>query len=141
MAITSDIGEGALDWTAELLHLRRVGVSASVIAVTPADVGRSDQESADSLDLGDVGKREDTPALESPETIQQNADPDISSIQFDETMQSNLVDTLARYEIPLRFFQAGMQLAPALTYRRTRTVLRTTPSGGVVAHEIEEEVG
>jgi hypothetical protein len=29
----------------------------------------------------------------------------------------------------------------ALTFRRTRQVVRTTPSGGVVVYEVEEEVG
>ncbi len=48
---------------------------------------------------------------------------------------------LAQQGIPARFLQAGTPLQPALTYRRRRTVLRTTPMGGVVAYEVEEEVG
>ena len=52
-----------------------------------------------------------------------------------------MVEILTRYEIPKQFMQAGTRLTPALTYRRTRTVLRTTPTGGVVTYEIEEDVG
>ncbi len=48
---------------------------------------------------------------------------------------------LAQQGIPARLLQAGTPLQPALTYRRRRTVLRTTPMGGVVAYEVEEEVG
>ena len=55
--------------------------------------------------------------------------------------QAGLSEILTRYEIPVQFLQAGTKLTPALTYRRTRTVLRTTPTGGVVAYEIEEDVG
>jgi len=33
------------------------------------------------------------------------------------------------------------QLPPALTFRRTRRVIRSTPTGGVVTYEEEEEVG
>ncbi|MXY93646.1 MAG: DUF58 domain-containing protein [Caldilineaceae bacterium SB0664_bin_27] len=138
LAITPDIVDGVEDWTAELLHLRRAGVPASVLAVTPA-----------------AGVAEDNPAAgESTSEIQPDEsladsltqdhlgdDPESDSALTSEEAQANLIDILARYEIPLRFLQAGTRLAPALTYRRTRTVLRTTPSGGVVAHEIEEEVG
>ena len=40
LVITSDIGEGVQDWTAELLHLRSGGVSASVLAVNAGCFGR-----------------------------------------------------------------------------------------------------
>ena len=58
-----------------------------------------------------------------------------------EGSHASLTDILTRYEMPVQFLQAGTNLTPALTYRRTRTVLRTTPTGGVVAYEIEEDVG
>ncbi len=100
LIITSEIGEGVADWAAELLHLRRGGVSASVLAVTPA----------------------------------------AKTVTADDS-QSRMIEILARYEIPVQCMQAGTRLTPALTYRRTRTVLRTTPTGGVVTYEIEEDVG
>ncbi|RME63962.1 MAG: DUF58 domain-containing protein [Caldilineae bacterium] len=52
-----------------------------------------------------------------------------------------LVELLARQEITAHFLRAGEPLRPVLTYRRRRTVLRTTPHGGVVSYEVEEEVG
>lgn len=138
LAITSDIGEGVRDWTAELLHLRQGGVPASVLAVTPAatlydespEVGETDVEARTQTYPGDP----------SPQDILKEESESVPN-HITQEAQANLVDILARYEIPLRFMQAGARLTPALTYRRTRTILRTTPSGGVVAHQVEEEVG
>ena len=138
LAITPDIGDGVEDWTAELLHLRRAGVPASVLAVTPAAGGPDEI-----LVAGEAASeiQPDEALTDSPTQGHFEDDPESDSYITSEEAQAILIDILARYEIPLRFMQAGTRLAPALTYRRTRTVLRTTPSGGVVAHEIEEEVG
>lgn len=57
------------------------------------------------------------------------------------TQEDRLSDLLVRQEMPVRFLQAGTPLRAALTYRRRRTELRTTPTGGVIAREVEEEVG
>ncbi len=48
---------------------------------------------------------------------------------------------LARLDVPCEILSVSAKLPPVVTYRRTRKVLRTTPTGGVVVHEIEEEVG
>ena len=112
LVITSEIGEGVANWSAELLHLRRGGVAAGVLAVTPAPEPTQDHRGGDGL---------------------------VRTLKDDH--QSRMLDILTRYEIPVQFQQAGTRLTPALTYRRTRTVLRTTPTGGVVTHEIEEDVG
>ncbi len=141
LAITSDIGAGVEDWTAELLHLRRVGVSASVFAVTPAGSDMIDEDLALEENVSNSERPEGSPPLAISLPDEQDPESETAKVQSDASSQANLIDILAKYEIPLRFMQAGTQLAPALTYRRTRTVLRTTPSGGVVAHEIEEEVG
>lgn len=111
--ITPQIGEDAPQWIAELLYLRRSGVESSVLAVSPAP------ENADSADEGAGNRR---PSRAAPQ-------------------EDILADLLARQEIPVHFMGAGTPLRPALTYRRRRTVLRTTPTGGVVTHEVEEEVG
>lgn len=55
--------------------------------------------------------------------------------------ESLLHSLLIRHEIPAQFLQAGTPLRTSLTYRRRRTVLRTTPTGGVVVQDVEEEVG
>jgi len=48
---------------------------------------------------------------------------------------------LARYSIPVQSFLTSAQLRAALTFRRTRKVIRSTPTGGVVTYEEEVEVG
>ncbi|MCE7982588.1 MAG: DUF58 domain-containing protein [Caldilinea sp. CFX5] len=48
---------------------------------------------------------------------------------------------LARYNIPVQTFVTSAQLPAALTFRRTRKVVRSTPTGGVVTYEEEVEVG
>ena len=138
LVITSDIGEGVQDWTAELLHLRRGGVAASVLAVTPA--------ATDAADDGETGEgdtaatsRDSQPVTFPVELLAEESIP--NPFRSTDETQAHLIDILSRYEIPVQFLQAGTRLMPALTYRRTRTILRTTPSGGVVAQEIEEVVG
>jgi len=48
---------------------------------------------------------------------------------------------LARYNIPVQTFVTDAHLPAALTFRRTRKVIRSTPTGGVVTYEEEVEVG
>lgn len=48
---------------------------------------------------------------------------------------------LARLDIPHQLLRTDVRLRAALTYRRRRKVIRTTPTGGAFTVEIEEEVG
>lgn len=48
---------------------------------------------------------------------------------------------LARYSIPVQSFLTTAPARAALTFRRTRKVIRSTPTGGVVTYEEEVEVG
>ncbi|MEZ4555469.1 MAG: hypothetical protein R2854_03280 [Caldilineaceae bacterium] len=48
---------------------------------------------------------------------------------------------LAQLDVPAQVLPVSAKLPPLVTYRRKRTVYRTTPTGGVVVQEIEEEVG
>lgn len=48
---------------------------------------------------------------------------------------------LARLDIPHQLLRTDVRLRAALTYRRTRKVIRTTPTGGAFTVEVEEEVG
>jgi uncharacterized protein (DUF58 family) len=50
-------------------------------------------------------------------------------------------ETLAQVDIPSQVLPVDAKLPPLITYRRTRTVVRSTPTGGVVTYEVEEEVG
>jgi uncharacterized protein (DUF58 family) len=49
--------------------------------------------------------------------------------------------TLAQVGVSSQLLPVDAQLPPLITYRRTRTVVRSTPTGGVVTYEVEEEVG
>jgi len=48
---------------------------------------------------------------------------------------------VSRYGIDLQLLSTKEQLPPALTFRRTRRVIRSTPTGGAISYEVEEEVG
>jgi len=68
--------------------------------------------------------------------VPEDATPDEQARHF-----APLQKMLAQNNIPVRLFNAGDPLPSVLTYRRTRKVIRTTPSGGAIAYEVEEEVG
>lgn len=48
---------------------------------------------------------------------------------------------LSRLEISCEILAVNTKLPPVITYRRTRTEYRSTPTGGVIVREVEEEVG
>ena len=102
LAITSDIGEGVQNWTAELLHLRHAGVPASVIAVTPAHTIAEPIQVAGELSVEEQPQSDSgDPSAQEPLTVVSDTAPN----SFSEASQANLVEVLARYEIPLRFIQ------------------------------------
>ena len=94
---TPEHTDANVDWVAELVHLKGVGVYSSVILIGAANA--------------DPHAAEATKAL------------------------------LARMEIPCSVVMAGEPLSALLTFRRRRRVVRTTPTGGVVSYEVDEEVG
>ncbi len=53
---------------------------------------------------------------------------------------ANVQVLLARYNIPVQILPVDARLTALITHRRRRIELRSTPSGGVVRVEIEEEV-
>lgn len=57
-----------------------------------------------------------------------------------ESVASEVTQLLARHRIPTQSLPIDAPLHPLLTHRRRRTEYRSTPSGGVVAVEVEEEV-
>ncbi|MCX6044749.1 MAG: DUF58 domain-containing protein [Chloroflexi bacterium] len=102
---------GDQDWIAELVHLQSLGLVSSVVLVTNPQAEHSQAET--------------TPE----KVVAQGAAPE------------QLRSLLARYDIPMQTLQAGVRLPAALTFRRKRKVIRSTPSGGAVVYEVEEEVG
>jgi uncharacterized protein (DUF58 family) len=59
----------------------------------------------------------------------------------DEPPAADLLRRLLSIDIPAQILRTDMSLRAALTYRRKRKVIRTTPTGGAYTVEIEEEVG
>ncbi|CAN5723914.1 hypothetical protein BH10CHL1_BH10CHL1_44550 [soil metagenome] len=102
---------GEQDWIAELVHLQSLGLVSSVVLVTNPQVAPIPTDDT-SGSLADQAK--------APEQLR---------------------SLLARYDIPMQALQAGVRLPAALTFRRKRKVVRSTPSGGAVVYEVEEEVG
>ncbi len=113
IVITAQAGDfvGDEDWMAELVHLQSLGLVSTVLLVT-------------------------NPQLANP----QADDSPVHAAANAETPE-RLRSVLARYDIPMQNLPVGVRLPPALTFRRKRKVVRSTPSGGVVAYEVEEEVG
>lgn len=115
---------------ADLLRSNRttIGARSTVFIIT-----------AQLQNLGDQG---DWPA----ELLHQQAQGLVSSVILvtptgQEEQAGPLQGLLARHEIPTQTWAVGTRLAAALTFRRTRTVVRSTPTGGVATYEVEEEVG
>jgi hypothetical protein len=59
----------------------------------------------------------------------------------DELAAIDLVRRLTTLDIPAQVLRTDMPLRAALTYRRKRKIIRTTPTGGAYTVEVEEEVG
>lgn len=116
---------------AELLRTSRdaVGRRRTLIVITPeTSAGQAGQDwTAELVHLQSLG-------LASSVLVVTNA------TAADE-VTAPLRNSLARYEISVQTLQAGTRLPAALTFRRKRKVVRTTPTGGAVAYEVEEEVG
>ncbi len=58
-----------------------------------------------------------------------------------EPQEAPMRTLLAGYGIDVQQLSSHAQLPPALTFRRTRRVIRSTPTGGAISYEVEEEVG
>lgn len=103
----------------------------SLLLITPSIGPEADSWVAELLHLGRVGVAGTVLLVEAPA----NAYPQ------DSAAAARITDLVNRYGIAAERLVSGVDLQPALTYRRKRTVLRSTPSGGVVAQEVVEEVG
>jgi uncharacterized protein (DUF58 family) len=110
-----------------LLHsLSLLGRRHTLIAVTPALGAESTRWIAELVRAGGQGLFSSVLAVAAPE-------------QADTAVQC--VNLLARLEIPHQLLLTDVRLRAAITYRRRRKVIRTTPTGGAFTVEIEEEVG
>ncbi len=137
LAALAPIQAGSLS-VADLLHRNRsfLGKGHTVVVVTPQIDDSAPAWIAELLYLRRSGVDSSVLAVTPAAAETTNGDAQTSIAQ-----QERLADLLVHQEIPVRFLPAGTPLRAALTYRRRRTELRTTPTGGVISREIEEEVG
>jgi hypothetical protein len=116
-------------WPAELLQLRSGGLDGFAILITP------NPAACEPIDA--PGRRSDSAAHD--ETIQ--ADFEGRTLAAYEEAAQRLQELLIMQRVQTEVIQASDHYAPLLTYRRRRTVVRSTPSGGVATYEVDEEVG
>ncbi|MCS6826505.1 MAG: DUF58 domain-containing protein [Caldilinea sp.] len=103
-----------------------LGRRHTLVVVTPSLGERAPLWIAELVRAGRQGLFSSVLAVATPE----------QSAQVDECLA-----LLARLDIPHQFLRTDLRLRAALTYRRRRKVIRTTPTGGAFTVEVEEEVG
>ncbi len=113
-----EVGEDA-DWAAELLHLQALGLHSSALLITPH------VDSPDDI-LDGSQKPASMPEGRSQRSVEEHA---------------ALRALLNRLDVPAELLAVDSTLPPLLTYRRTRQDIVSTPTGGVIVREIEEDVG
>jgi uncharacterized protein (DUF58 family) len=122
---------------AELLrrNLRALGRRHTLIVITPAaSAGTAGEDAA--------GAGEDwIPQLVAAGRVGLAASVLLVAQPDDEARGADLLRRLTAIDIPAQVLRTDMPLRAALTYRRTRKVIRTTPTGGAYTVEVEEEVG
>jgi uncharacterized protein (DUF58 family) len=133
-----------------ILHSSRdvFGRGRTVIVITPAPV-RSTSGGVDISQNGNTGDADDQDWIAELVHLQRSGLTSsvllVTPAEADQSETAsavhNLQAVLAQQGIAVQSLGAGIPLPPALTYRRRRTVMRTTPTGGVVTYDVEEEVG
>ena len=126
---------------AEFLHnsLATLGRRGSLIVITPQTTmaaGNLDGEPSAQADQDWVAEVVHLQALGLAASVLL-----ITAATAEEQSAEGVRMLLARYNIPLQTLQAGTRLPAALTFRRKRKVIRSTPTGGAVTYEVDEEVG
>jgi uncharacterized protein (DUF58 family) len=119
------------EWSlAELLrrNLRELGRRHTLIVITPA-AGSGD------------GGEDWMPQLVAAQRVGLASSVLLVVVPDDEPVGLELLRRLTALDIPGQVLRTDMPLRAALTYRRTRKVIRTTPTGGAYTVEVEEEVG
>jgi uncharacterized protein (DUF58 family) len=110
----------------------RIGRSGTVTVISAAGAGGHDAREADNWLAELVHLRA------------QGVESSVVQIQpqeGDDTQADATTAALARQEIAAAVIRAGTRFPALLTFRRRRKVVRSTPTGGVVSYEIEEDVG
>ncbi|MBV7330880.1 DUF58 domain-containing protein [Chloroflexi bacterium TSY] len=108
------------DWITELMHIQD-RASCTVVLVDSEDV---DLENVETEDF-ESNRQDFTNVTSERESVQTH----------------RLQQILAQYDITSSVLQSSNSYRPLVTHTRTRTVIRTTPTGGAISVEVEEEVG
>lgn len=130
--------DSADNWVAELIHVRGQ-VSGSVFLIDASESTGED---------GNGSKQQNRP----PRAVENVAVSDELGAHGQTNVRTpgqhgahsplyQLQSLLTKLEIPTHLLHTAVPLPSLLTHRRTRRVIRTTPTGGAVTVEIEEEVG
>jgi uncharacterized protein (DUF58 family) len=115
--------------------LREVGRRGTVVVITPDLGGARDEEQAVKSDwIGALARLNRTGAGSSVVLVTLDDPAEAPAV-------AKFTELLAPLDTPVTHIQAADTLRAVLTYRRRRTVLRSTPTGGVIAQEVDEEVG
>ena len=113
--------------------VRDVARRATVVVITP-DLGRDDSGDAQAGWLGALARTHQTGAGGSVVLVTLDDPPEVQAA-------ARQMELLARLDVPTMHLYGVADLPTLLTYRRRRTVVRSTPTGGVVSREVDEEVG
>ena len=116
---------------AELLRRNRetLGRRHTLIAITP------------STSAADDGSADWIAELVQAQSLGLASSVILVSMPEDEPRAVDTIRVLNRIDIPAQVLRTDMLLRAALTYRRKRKIIRTTPTGGAFTVEVEEEVG
>jgi len=136
LAALAPVQEGDLSLTRLLdTSVREVGRRGTVVVITP-DLGGDGDARADWL--GALARLNSAGAGSSVVLV--TPDDPVATQTVAQTMAS-YTEMLALLDAPVTHICAVADLPTMLTYRRRRTVVRSTPTGGVISQEVDEEVG
>ncbi|MEX1021215.1 MAG: DUF58 domain-containing protein [Litorilinea sp.] len=132
----STLGELVGDyWPADLLHLRSGGLDAHAILITSPRRGDAAAAQSDG--------HTDTPYdahADAHADVQSGSHLSAQAVEAQMQAAFRLQELLLAQRVQTSHLAASDAYAPMTTQRRRRTVIRSTPTGGAVAYEVEEDV-
>lgn len=116
--VASEHELGGEYWPADLLHLRSGGLDANTVLLTPHPDAVTDGQVTESLVSDGQG-----------------------TVEHLRAQARRVQELLLAQRVQTSLLEASDAYPPVLTHQRRRTVVRSTPSGGVVTYEVDEAVG
>lgn len=143
LSALAPVQAGKLGLAALLASSRnRINRHSTLTVITPIASGNFENDGATQLSNGDVRETDWVAELVHLKGIGVGCSvvlvaPEAGDLRDGEGVQA----LLARLDIPCTVLVAGAPLPSLLTFRRRRRIVRSTPTGGVVSYEVDEEVG